>query len=193
LGTGISISSNARHGRGFTLIEMLVVVFIIGLVSAGAILAFGSSRRDTQLEEEASRIDALFAYTREQAELQTRDYGLRADHFGYYFVVYDVLADQWRPVDEDDAMRERKFPEGIRPEMVVEGRQIVLEAKQKDIKDFTPQIILFANGDISSFELNLQGEAGDISKIYTDDDSHVVLLQPGEKPPEPVKKLPRRT
>jgi len=51
---------------------------------------------------------------------------------------------------------------------------------------------VFANGDISSFELKLQGEAGDISKVYTDDESHVVLLQPGEKPPEPVKKLPRR-
>ena len=67
------------------------------------------------------------------------------------------------------------------PAMVVEGRSIVLDAKQKTVKDFTPQVMIFANGDLSSFEVMLEREAGaGQARIYTDEQSNIHLLQPGE-------------
>ena len=185
--TGISTSKYALAGsmraRGFSLIEIMVVVFIIGLVSAAVIINFTGKSRDTELETAAQRLDALFDYVREQAELQTRDYGFRVNDRSYSFVVYDVLGNQWRAVDEDDALREREFPDGIVPTVVVEGRGIVLKRKKgdKDLEDFTPDILIFANGDLSSFEIGLQREgARDRARIYTDEQSDVHLLLPGE-------------
>ena len=87
--------------------EIMVVVAIIGLITAVTIITFAGNTRDTELDEEAERLEALFSYVREQAELQTRDYGFRISDRNYSFVVYDVIADQWRPVDEDSALRER--------------------------------------------------------------------------------------
>lgn len=185
LATGISVSNTLGTSRarstGFTLIELMLVVFIIGLISAAAVITFGGDRRDTELDREAERLDALLDYVREQAELQTRDYGLRVNDLGYSFVVFNVLSNQWQEPDEDDALRARKFPEGIEPQMVVEGRQIVLDQRKRDIEDFKPQVLIFANGDLSSFEVSLRREdSNDSARIYTDEQSLIRLLLPGE-------------
>jgi type II secretion system protein H len=163
--------------------EIMVVVAIIGLVTAVVIINFTGTNRDTELDREAERLDALFDYVREQAELQTRDYGFRVNDQTYSFVVFDVIANEWRPVEEDDSLREREFPEGIEPAVVVEGRGIVLDAKKRDtdLEDFSPQVLIFSNGDLSSFEITLRREGGkDVARLYSDEQSEIRLLLPGE-------------
>jgi general secretion pathway protein H len=171
----------------------MVVVFIIGIISAVIIIKFAGNTRDTELDQEAQRLDALFTYVREQAELQTRDYGLRITDRYYSFVVFDPITNEWRAIDEDDALRERDFPEGIEPQVVVEGRTVVLDSRKKEIEDFTPHVMIFSNGDISSFDLTLHREGNEDTKsqarLYTDEQTNIQLLLPGEsaQPGPPVR------
>jgi len=165
--------------------EIMVVIVIIGMVTAMVMIQFSGNSRDTELDKEAERLDALFSYTREQAELQTRDFGFRINEHGYSFVVFDVLANQWRLAEEDDALRARDFPAGIEPTVVVEGRTIVLDNRKKEIEDFSPHVLIFANGDVSSFEVLLRREGEDKkARIYTDEQTNIQLLLPGEEEPK---------
>jgi len=160
-----------RRQRGFTLIELMVVVLIIGLMAAGIVLSVGVTGRDTELERESERAFELIRYAREKAELQTREFGLYCGDREYQFVTFDPRKQIWRPVDEDDALRARQLPEGLKLRLIVEGREIVLKApdekakakkskeeQEKELRAFLPHIMIFSNGDLTPFALTIERE-----------------------------------
>jgi general secretion pathway protein H len=146
-------------GGGFTLVEMLVVVTIIAIIASVVLLAFTLTGRDRELEAESERLFALFNYAREQAELQTREYGVLFQDDGYEFLSYDVHRGKWRSVFEDDALSARRLPEGLDLRLTVDGRPVVL-TRPKDATDKTPQVMVFSNGDLTSFEATLERDNG---------------------------------
>jgi general secretion pathway protein H len=169
--------------RGFTLLELMVVVVIIGLVVAGAILSLGATGRDRQLEQERDRLSALMSYVRERASILTLEYGLRCGEHGYRFTYFDNRTNQWLPETTDDGLRLRNLPSGLTLKLVIEGREVVLNDKaltinpaattapgglapslgtysaqstlNTQIADNTPQIMLLSNGDTNSFALTI--------------------------------------
>jgi general secretion pathway protein H len=114
------------RAAGFTLLEILVVVLIIGVMTAVMVLTMNFSGQDTPLQTESERLLSLMQYARDQAELQTRNYGIVFSQHGYEFVVYGVRRGAWRRVFEDDALRERTLPSGLDFKLVVDARPIVL-------------------------------------------------------------------
>jgi type II secretion system protein H len=126
------------RAHGFTLLELLVVITIIGIVTAGVLFSISFAGKDTELETEGKRLHSLMDYAREQAELQTRDYGIYFGQHGYEFVVYDVRTGAWRRVFEDDALRDRTLPGGLDFKLTVDARPIVLNETMAQPPDKTP-------------------------------------------------------
>jgi general secretion pathway protein H len=162
---------------GFTLIEILVVVLIIGLVSAGVLLSMSLTGRDRELEKESDRLHALFTYAREQAELQTREYGVLFEDDGYEFLAYDTRQAAWRSVFEDEALAARRLPDGLDFKLIVEARPVVL-TRPRDTQDKTPQVMIFSNGDLTSFSATLERAGGVRSVTLTEDDKGELIEQP---------------
>ncbi len=167
----------AAAAGGFTLIEILVVVLIIGVISAGVLLSVTLTGRDRDLEKESDRFVALVNYAREQSELQTREYGLIFQDDSYEFVAYDVRRGVWRTLFEDDALTLRKLPDGLDLKLVVEARPVVLK-RPTDAKDKTPQVMIFSSGDLTSFEMTLEREGGVRSISFAEDDKGKVVAKP---------------
>ena len=164
------------RGGGFTLIEILIVVLIIGLLAGAMVLSVDLTGRDRELEKESGRLFALFNYAREQAELQTREYGVLFRDDGYEFLAYDVRRATWRDVTEDDALEPRRLPNGLEFKLIVDARPVLL-TRPADAKDKTPQVMIFSNGDLTTFAATLEREGGLRSVTLTEDTNGQVVAQ----------------
>jgi general secretion pathway protein H len=177
-----------RSERGFTLIELLVVMVIIGVIIAGAILSFGSIGQDRQLEDERDRLVALMNYAREQADLQTRELGLYCTQDGYRFLAFDPQKNLWVDVQEDDALRPRTLPSGLQIQLSVESHDVVLKTAtadsklKQDPKDLIPHVMIFSNGDLTSFQLTLERVGTDHAAVLEPDDQENIIQHPAPAP-----------
>ncbi len=153
-------SSSSRASAGFTLIEILVVMLIIGIMIVGAVFTTGIAHGDRDLERERDRFLALTDYLRDQAALQNRQFGVRCFQGGYEFLVYEPRTLQWQREPGDDAMRARQLPAGIEMLLAVEGRPVILPTAEPKPEDLKPQIMLFSSGELSLFELTLRRGPG---------------------------------
>jgi general secretion pathway protein H len=179
---------------GFTLIELLVVVLIIGITAATVVLSIGVTGRDSELEKESERLNALMNYTREKAELQTREFGLYLHDNDYEFLTYDARKALWRSIDEDETLRLRELPPGLTLRLIVEGRPVVLkraadekkptdkEALEKYDKERIPHVMIFSNGDLTPFRLTVEREDAGRSISMASNDQGKIEAEPLQEP-----------
>ena len=89
-----SASAPARE-RGFSLIELLVVVFVMGLLAGVVVLSLPGDAR--VLRDEAERFAARTVAARDEAISGARPVALVVGRAGYYF---EARADRgWQPLD----------------------------------------------------------------------------------------------
>ena len=62
--------------RGFTLLEVVVVLVIVGIITGFAVLSFGTGSNRDRVESEGRRLVAMLAHQRELAMMQFSERGL---------------------------------------------------------------------------------------------------------------------
>ena len=137
--------------RGFTLLEILVVLVIIGIVTSMAVLNIGDRKKEV-LQKESQRIVALIKLARDEAILQGREYGLGFWRNHYQFYELDEENSTWSPVQGDRQLRLREIPESLSLTLEMENQEINLAAKPPE----KPQIFLLSSGETTAFTLQIE-------------------------------------
>lgn len=156
-----------RFLRGFTLIEIMVVVIIIGIIAAVAMLSIGNLGETRNLEREARRLTVLLDLASDEAVLQGREFGLEVMVSGYRFVEFDPYSNQWLEIFDDELLRQRDLPDQYKIELYLEEQRILLEEQaapvaqdSKDpvsdgIKYYRPHVLIMSSGDLTPFSMRL--------------------------------------
>jgi general secretion pathway protein H len=144
------------RASGFSLIELLVVVVVIGVIALAATLSIGGSTQN-RLQREAERFEALTTQACEQAELGGREIGVIVDTSGYAFRV--LAGAQWQNFPDDSPLRARRWLDGMTVALAREGRPVDLRAARVA----APQIVCFSSGELTPFALTVG--LGDATRI----------------------------
>ncbi len=165
--------STIRKERGFTLIEILVVVVIIAIISGVALMSMNLIGDDRELDTERKRLATLIELAQDEAVMQGREFGLELMASTYRFVEFDPFDSRWSEVQDDDLFRMRQLPEGMEFELYVEDKLILLENDPKLIEDpddegmsltvetYAPHLFVFSSGESTAFEIRLKRPLND--------------------------------
>ncbi|MBC3879763.1 GspH/FimT family pseudopilin [Undibacterium sp. LX40W] len=95
-----------KRSRGFTLLELLVVLVIMGIMLGAVSLNAMQSTRQ-RLQTDAQRISLLLQLAREEAIVRNRPTAFEANQAGYRFLVLND--NRWEQILDLDTLRGREF------------------------------------------------------------------------------------
>lgn len=154
-------SGAAKRWNGFTLLEVLVVLLIVGIVASFAVLAVGNRSLDDRLTLEARRLNQLIHLASDTAVIQSTQVGLIVNAHDYRFV---ALRDgKWVPFPAPGPLRPRKLPEPLTAVLHTDGLNMP-EASRKALggeDNPPPQVLILSSGEMTPFRLEVDAAGAD--------------------------------
>ncbi len=139
--------------RGFTLLEILVVVVVIAIISAAVLLSARGAGSDRQIEDQARRLSLMLQLICDEAVIEGRYAGI-----GYgadLYSAYDLTAQGWQPTRRDGPLQQHELPKGLR--LTESGASEPLPPTLPE----RPQLVCAPTGEIGEHDLILASEDAD--------------------------------
>ena len=185
---------------GFTLIEIMVVLVIMGIMVSMVVMSLNTSDIREEMEVEMTRLQVLITLAQEEAILQGQVMSLAVSENTYRFDVLNVEDETWQALVDEKIFRERAVVPGTSFSLVIDA--IEKEARNKDFKrelsleeqkekekkkklaenedeDKYQRIYIEPSGEMFPFELILRNEDETVEvKLILGNDGKIKIVMP---------------
>ncbi len=148
--------------QGFTLIEILVVMILLGIVMTIAVISIGNSQSE-QLEEDMRRLLQIARLTHEEAIINQQTLAIKFSEHGYSIQRYEDKGKTWIPVTEPAFFLPKQLDESYEIKLLQDGLSVSL--KEED----GGKVLMYSSGEMTPFELVVSLPDSEINYRLTGD------------------------
>ena len=151
----MQISRCPNSSRGFTLLEILIVLFIASLMTGIAVVSLPVFTQFDYFERESERIRVLVRILSEKAVMESTNYGLQiyryenARVYGYEFFQDAEEFEGWLPLKETP-FKIRRLDEKLTLSLRIEGKSPDISGRD------APSVLILSSGEVTPFELDIR-------------------------------------
>ena len=163
-----------RQQSGFTLIEVMAVMLVIGVTVGVVSLSVGGGSRSYEVKASVRQVYNVINLAIEEAVFYNRQLGLRFDidtsedesQYTYQWMSYDFENKHWL-VAEQEELQKKKLPIGIDLNVEVDKQQVIIGSYEKEdiifeVKksknekvEIHPDIYFFSSGEMQNFSITI--------------------------------------
>lgn len=149
---------------GFTLLEILVVIVIVGILTGTVIFSFTGADAEQRLRGAAHQLAGRVELARQHALQRNREWGIYVERTAYRFAEFNPETREW-VVRSGRPFADTSMPQAIELRLRTEG---VGELPFADGEDL-PQIVVFSSGEITPFTIYLEPDWDTDTWLVTSD------------------------
>ena len=135
-----------NESKGFTLIEILVVLLIISIIASVSLFSISNNSK-VILKNESKRFVVLVQLAIEQALLKNETYGIHISASGYDF--YEYSKNTWHPLNAKP-FKKHTVDENISIQLYIDSIGVTLKSKNSENRT-QPQLWISPSHEVSPF------------------------------------------
>ncbi|WP_201154102.1 type II secretion system minor pseudopilin GspH [Rhodothalassium salexigens] len=165
------------HAAGFSLVEFMIVLVILGLVSGAVALTLPPGR--ASLADEAGRLVARLSRAGDEAVISGAALGVRVDAHGYGF--WRRRQGQWLAFTGEGLFAPQAWHAGTQADLVEAGGWFALDiVADADPRATPPAIRFYPDGTATAFTLRLSRRSQDL--VIEGDPAGAIRVADGQEP-----------
>jgi general secretion pathway protein H len=144
--------------RGFTILEILVVVAVISIIASTIMLNTNFNRPEDALKKHTEKVTKTLKLLMQEAIINDTNYALSLVPGGY--LVMEASGEEWVP-SQDKFLKSLASQYSYSDELIIDNQIVSIEKKDKP----DPHILILASGEMLPFEWHITDRENQISTV----------------------------
>jgi len=146
--------ANKKKIQGFTLVEVLIVIFILVVLALAAVMTLGRGTTSERARDSVSELKSLLSVAEQEAILSQRQIGVVFHTNGYSFAKFDPDKQNWQPLERDRVLSSaRQLPNDVELVVTVEGREVM--PTLGNAQSINPHLVVSSSGNQTPFAVGV--------------------------------------